>query len=131
MAETKFQPGFRLSTVDCIVFVVGTIASFWLWPTAWWIGFIVVFVVAHFFLFCNVFRIARTLELIWSGIFVVLTYCTIMFGTPTWAITIAVSLLTTAVLVAIEMQKPSYHGILWQRINPRLREWWASQDSKS
>ena len=23
-------------------------------------------------------------------------------------------------------RKPSYHGIGWQRINPRLRAWWGS-----
>lgn len=82
MAEVKFQPGFRISVIDGIVIVSGTIAAVSLWPTAWWIGFVVAFVVAHFFVFCNIFRVARPLELAWSGIFIVLTYCTITFGIP-------------------------------------------------
>jgi hypothetical protein len=28
-------------------------------------------------------------------------------------------------VVVAEMLKPSYHGVGWQRINPRLPEWWA------
>jgi len=31
----------------------------------------------------------------------------------------------TVAVVVVEMCKPSYHGVGWQRINPRLREWWA------
>ena len=68
-----FQPGFRLSAIDVIVILVGAIASVVLWSTVWWIGFVIAFVVAHFFLFCNVFRVARPLELAWSGLFIVLT----------------------------------------------------------
>ncbi len=95
--------------------------------TAWWIGFVVAFVVAHFFLFCNVFRIARTLELIWAAIFVALTYCTIMLGVPDWSLTIGGCVLVTTTLIVIELRKPSYHGILWKRINPHLLQWWESR----
>ena len=127
VALKKFQPGFRISVVDIIVIVVSTMAAIALWPTAWWIGFVVAFVVAHFFLFCNVFRIARTLELIWATIFVALTYCTIMLGVPDWSLTIGGCLLVTTILIVIEMRKPSYHGILWRRINPHLLQWWESR----
>ena len=37
------------------------------WQTVWWLGFAIAYVVAHFFLFCNVFRIARRPELIMGG----------------------------------------------------------------
>ena len=126
MAASTFQPGFRLSTVDIVVIVAGAIASIALWSTAWWIGFVVAFVIAHFFLFCNIFRIARPLELVWSGIFIALAYCTITFEKPSWLITIVGSLIATTIVIAIEMRKPSYHGILWQRINPQLLQWWAN-----
>lgn len=126
MAEVKFQPGFRISVIDGIVIVSGTIAAVSLWPTAWWIGFVVAFVVAHFFVFCNIFRVARPLELAWSGIFIVLTYCTITFGIPSWPVSIACSLTATLAIIAIEMRKPSYHGIFWQRINPGLPQWWTN-----
>jgi hypothetical protein len=122
-----FKPGFRLSLVDGVVIVVGTVASIVMWSTVWWIGFVISFVIAHFFLFCNVVRMARPLELMWSGIFLVLTYCTITFEQPSWPVTIAASLLTTAAVVAVEMRKPSYHGVFWQRINPNLPQWWADR----
>ena len=85
------------------------------------------FVVAHFFMFCNIFRVARPLELAWSGVFIALTFCTIMFEKPSWRITIIASLLATVFVVAVEMRKPSYHGVLWRRINPKLPQWWAAQ----
>jgi hypothetical protein len=131
MAERKFQPGFRFSKTDAAVIVVGAIASIVLWSTAWWLGFIVAFVVGHFFLFCNVFRVARPLELTWAGVFVVLTYCTVAFGVPSWPISIGVTLLITIAMIAITMRKPSYHGILWSRINPGLPQWWAANDNCS
>ena len=127
MNPSAFQPGFRLSAVDGAVIVIGSVASLVLWSNTWWHGFIVAFVVAHFFAFCNVFRIARPLELLWSAIFVALTYGTITYEKPSWLITIIGSLLATVIVVAIEMRKPSYHGILWQRINPQLPQWWASR----
>lgn len=125
MKQAHFQPGFRISAIDGIVILVGMIASVLLWPTVWWIGFVVAFVLAHFFMFCNIFRVARPLELAWSGVFIALTYCTITVGILSWAISIGGSLLATLAVILIEMRKPSYHGILWQRINPGLPEWWA------
>jgi hypothetical protein len=127
VAQPIFQPGFRFSIVDGIVIVVGSIASIVFWSDAGWIAFVIAFVVAHFFLFCNIFRLARPLELLWSFVFILLSFCTITFEKPSWLITIAGSLLTTAVVVAAEMREPSYHGILWQRINPTLPQWWAAE----
>jgi hypothetical protein len=121
-----FQPGFRLSFIDVVVLVIGATASAALWNAVWWIGFIVAFVVAHFFLFCNVFRIARPLELAWAGVFIALVYGTIAFSVPGWPAAIAGSLAVTVAVIALEMRKLSYHGVLWQRINPALPEWWSA-----
>lgn len=64
--------GFRFFATDAIAILVciaGTVVGLqalgsiaWLFP----------FVVSHFFLFCNVFRIPRHLELTWAGIFLFL-----------------------------------------------------------
>ncbi|MCE9608553.1 MAG: hypothetical protein K8U03_27015 [Planctomycetia bacterium] len=129
MPGAVFQPGFRISVVDRLVIVVGAAAAIALWSIAWWLGFIVAYVVMHFFLFCNIFRVARAPELVWSGLFIGLTYGTLTFGVPSWAITIGVSLAATALIVALEMRKPSYHGVLWQRINPGLPQWWAKRSA--
>ena len=120
----EFRPGFRLSIIDALVIFVGVISSLYFWSRTWWISFIIAFVVGHFFLFCNVFRIARPLELIWASVFCVFTLCTLAYNVPTWPITVTISLIVTAVVIVIEMKKPSYHGVGWRWINPKLREWW-------
>ena len=125
-----FAPGVRLSSADVIVLLFGAVAATALALLTWWWGFVVAFVVGHFFLFCNVFRIGRTSELLWALVFVLLVAGTIAADSPGWAITVAVSLSLTAVLVLIEMRKPSYHGIGWQRINPELPAWWQARETK-
>ena len=60
-----------------MVLAGGVVAAIVLSMFVWWQGFVVGFVVAHFFLFCNVVRMARPLEFLWSGIFVALAAATI------------------------------------------------------
>jgi hypothetical protein len=125
MPSAQFQPGFRCSCPDLVILLGGAAAAgaalVWLEP---WAGFVISFVIGHFFLFCNVFRIARMLELAWAALFVVLAAGTVSVGFPGWPITVGLSLAATVVVVILEMRKPSYHGIFWQQINPGLREWW-------
>lgn len=124
MIATTFSPGFRLSLLDIGVLVVGALTAWVLAAQMWWLGFIVGFVVAHFFLFCNVFRLGRPLELAWAGVFVALAGGTIVQDAPGWGITAAGSLSATMVVILLEMRKPSYHGVLWRWINPGLPDWW-------
>lgn len=128
-AQDRFAPGFRLSALDAIVVVVGLVAAFALATIVPWWGFMVAFVVAHFFLFCNVVRMARPLELAWAGIFLALAAATIALDAPGWPITTSVSLAATVLVVVIQMRKPSYHGLGWQRINPGLRAWWEASEA--
>ncbi|MFY9314316.1 MAG: hypothetical protein WAO95_02005 [Burkholderiales bacterium] len=93
----------------------------------WWMGLIVGFAVGHFFLFCNVFRVGKPLELTWSAIFVALSGSTIVTGRPGWLVTVAVTLAATPVVIVAQVRSPSYHGIAWQRLNPKLREWWETR----
>jgi hypothetical protein len=127
MKQAAFAPGFRLSVVDVFVLVGGTAATIVLSLYVWWWGFVPAFVLAHFFLFCNVVRMARPLELVWAGVFVVLAGATVAFETPGWLRTAIASLLVTVVVVVVEMRKPSYHGVGWQRINPGLPAWWEAR----
>jgi hypothetical protein len=122
-----FAPGFRLSIRDVIVILVGIAAASYLFTIEPWWSFIVVFVVAHFFLFCNVVRMARPLELIWAATFLALASATLLTETPAWPVTASISLVVTVVVVVLQMRKPSYHGLGWQRINPSLRLWWATR----
>jgi hypothetical protein len=127
MPASRFAPGFRLSKLDVVVLVVGTLLSLGLAAAGSWLALVVAWVIGHFFLFCNVFRLSRPLELVWAAVFVVLAGSTAATHYPGWAATTAISLAATVVVVAVEMRKPSYHGILWQRINPGLRAWWEAQ----
>ena len=122
-----FAPGFRLSLRDVIVILVGIAAAFYLFGIEPWWSFVVVFVVAHFFLFCNVVRMARPLELIWAATFLALASATLLTEAPGWPVTTSVSFAVTVVIVVAQMRKPSYHGLGWQRINPELRAWWDAR----
>jgi len=126
VAVAKFSPGFRVSAVDLVVLVVGAIATAALASIdASW-GLVIGLPVAHFFLFCNVFRVSRAFELLWAGVFVLLAVPTIAWGVPGWWTTVVVSVCVMAAVVVAEMFKPSYHGVGWQRINPELRDWWEA-----
>jgi hypothetical protein len=127
MKQSAFAPGFRLSVVDGFVLVGGVAATIVLSMIVWWWGFVLGFVLGHFFLFCNVVRMARPLELLWGGVFVALAGATIAVETPGWLVTASVSLVLTAIVVVVEMRKPSYHGVGWKRINPGLPAWWESR----
>jgi hypothetical protein len=127
MTTRTFSPGFRCSALDVVVLVVGTITCIAAAQFDLRSAFVIGFTVGHFFLFCNMFRMSRPLELIWSAVFVGLCVATFQTGWPGWIATAALSLLMTVIVVAIEMRGPSYHGVCWRTINPRLPEWWEAQ----
>jgi len=125
-----FAPGFRISWFDAAVMIAGIIVACIASAYAWWAGTVISFVVGHFFLFCNVFRIARKPELIWAAVFIVLIGATVLTGMPGWIVAFSVSFIVAVLLIYLEMQKTSYHGIFWSKINPGLREWWEEQQSQ-
>ncbi|MFL6657686.1 MAG: hypothetical protein ACJ8GW_06430, partial [Massilia sp.] len=88
------------------------------------LGWVILFVAFHFFLFCNVFRIARHLELMWAVMFVLLAVCGITTGEPGLLALYCASSMFAVGLITWHMRQPSYHGIGWQRINPALPQWW-------
>ena len=116
-----------MSKFDVAILVVGIVATIAAATVEWWIAFIIEFVIGHFFLFCNVVRLARPLELAWAAVFMALAAGTIIAGIPGWLATAGFSLAATAVVVAVEARKPSYHGVGWQWINPDLPTWWEAQ----
>jgi hypothetical protein len=66
MSLRPFAPGFRLSAIDVGVVLAGAIGSFLVAQVESWFGLAIAFTVGHFFLFCNVFRMPRPLELAWA-----------------------------------------------------------------
>ena len=115
--------GFRLSAVDMIVLAVTGPATWWAWAEIGSMSGVIPLVVGHFFLFCNVFRIHRTKELLWAAI------CLLNVGA--WAITddmwwpgiLMIQMPITVILIWTETRLPRYHGIFARRLNPRLDDY--------
>lgn len=127
MATKPFSPGFRISKTDMFVVIAGSVGASLAAQIEWWMGLIIAFVVGHFFLFCNVFRVARPLELAWATLFTMLAGSTIAMGHPGWPVTFAATLAATVAVIVMQMRNPAYHGVAWQSINPNLPQWWAAQ----
>lgn len=124
----EFAPGMRLSGLDIGVLLATGAGCGWIAvESSPLVAGGIAFVVGHFFLFCNVFRFRRAPELIWAAVFTGLAAATILLQTPGWMATFAISALLTVVLVAIEMRHPSYHGLFWRQVNPRLPDYWQSK----
>ena len=126
----KFQPGFRLSEMDVGIIMLGVCVSVLLARVDERLGLVVLFVLAHFFLFCNVLRMSRPLELIWAVLFVLLAGSTFYFGLPPWNTTLAAMLVVTLFLAFVQILLPSYHGVFWRKINPNLKQWWDVREGR-
>jgi hypothetical protein len=126
----KFQPGFRLSEMDVGFLMLGVCAAVLLARLDERLGVALLFVLAHFFLFCNVLRMSRPLELIWAVLFVLLAGSTFYFGLPPWNYTLAAMLVVTLILAFVQILQSSYHGVLWRKINPNLKQWWAAREGR-
>jgi hypothetical protein len=124
---TNFRPGFRISEIDVGVVILGMLGSVLLGRFNDILGIATLLTVAHFFLFCNVLRMSRPLELIWAVVFVLLAGSTLVFGMPTWRLTLILILSVTATFTVIQVFLPSYHGVFWRYINPNLPQWWESR----
>jgi hypothetical protein len=127
-----FQPGPRLSLGDAIALLVMVLATIGAAQVhlgaAWLIGTACV----HFGLFCNVFRVPLALELVWATWFVALTIPTITTSAVPVAGTVALAFGLGAMVIALAMRRPDYHGLFWGRVNPELPAWWsARQGSRS
>jgi hypothetical protein len=104
--------GFRFSTVDGCVLVVGAIASAVLAYAVGTMALIVVVPLVHFFLFCNVFRVRRWLELWWTATFVLNAGAWfVLAGEVSWLAILAVQLPITVAVIAWQMRQPDYHGV--------------------
>jgi hypothetical protein len=122
-----FRPGFRLSSTDIAVLAAGAVGALLVGRLEFWFGLVIAFVVLHFFFFCNVFRMPRTLEFIWAALFLLLIGSTVTTQQPGWTISFVLALIGAAVLVLFQMSRPSYHGVGWRYINPQLPQWWQAR----
>jgi hypothetical protein len=115
--------GFRLSIIDAVVLVAAGPATWLAWPRIGALAGVIPLVVLHFFLFCNIFRIHRTKELIWAAVCVVNVFAWAAFGETSWAGILSVQLPLTVGLIIWEIRGPWYHGICARQWNARLDDY--------
>ena len=73
MADRVFSPGARFSSGDAVALLVFLMVAGDIGAIAPGVGAAIIFVVAHFFLFCNILRMERSAELMWAAFFVALS----------------------------------------------------------
>lgn len=117
MHEDHVPAGFRFSWTDAVVLLLGlpTTVTLWIWVETF--ALMVPFLLIHFLLFCNIFRVCRFFELIWSAFFVV-NFC-LWLAAEVWGVWIGFSWLgvlalqtpITVLLIWLQVRAPEYHGI--------------------
>lgn len=115
--------GFRFSVADAVVLVAfgGVSALLHRFESAlWWV---VAMAAGHFFLFCNIFRVARRRELLWAAFFVCNVGLWLLLGRLDWYTVLACQLPVTAGVIAWEVRAARYHGVFADRLNPRLQDY--------
>jgi hypothetical protein len=115
--------GFRLSAADAIVIALTILGTYLGWRQVGSFVLVLPFVVGHFFLFCNVFRIRRQLELIWGAVFLLLCLAALLLRQFDIYWVTGLQLGTTVFLLFMEIRNPHYHGILARKLNPRLDDY--------
>lgn len=109
--------GFRFSTTDAIVLLTGAIGVAMLAEKASELALLIGFTVGHFFLFCNIFRVRRGPEVIWSLVFLLNAVLSLQFDLYSFLIACLVQLPLTAYLLYRETRMPYYHGVFCHRWN--------------
>lgn len=122
-ALPRAEAGFRCSARD----EAGLTAAALLATAASWYSvdaaIVIVTVVGHFFVFCNVVRLRRSFELTWAACYTaaaaVLTKLDAFHAGPLALAITPVTLL----LIALEVRSARYHGAGWRIVNPRWRSY--------
>ena len=129
MHKNEFKPGFRLSILDIIVLIVGILGVWYFREISPEFSSVILFVVCHFFYFCNITRMSRIPELVWATCFVLIYGAGVFYGMVTVNEAFIISIIVTLVLTFLEIRKPSYHGIFWLKINPNLKVWFENRST--
>lgn len=112
------RPGFRFAATDGLILLASAVLCYlciWRFPEVVWV---VIMAVGHFFLFCNVFRVCRNLELLWAGAFVVF----VMLGTwrewP-WYMMALLQIPVTVAVIGVEVIGSNYRGVGYRFLEDR------------
>lgn len=121
-ASRQHKPrGMRMSWGDAGVLLLAGAITAGLWPVIDEMALLFAVVPGHFFLFCNVFRVPRTHELVWSGVFLVNVSVWYVLGPLDWWAVLGTQAPITAGLILHAFLLNDYHGLFW-RYAPRPRQ---------
>lgn len=104
-------PGFRFSLNDALVLLVSGIVAVLLWKPLPHLSVLLLFVIGHFFLFCNVFRVRRNYEYLWGAVFVVNATLWLLLKPEGFHWALLAQLPVTVAVIVAEMRSDRYHGI--------------------
>jgi hypothetical protein len=112
--------GFRFFPSDAVVLAVLLAWSGWWWRTFPDLAWLPLAVGGHFFVFCNVIRLHRRMELLWAGIFVINGAAWLVWAEVRPGAVLVSQLPFTVAFLVREIRLPRYHGVFADRWNPRL-----------
>lgn len=114
---SKSKVGFRLSQIDILVLTItGLITYFYpsnfLYPKELNSFFhaLIPYIVANFFLFCNVFRVRTKYELCWVASATINMLISLCYFNNFYLF-FAMQSVCTLVAIIFEIKSPTYHGI--------------------
>jgi len=121
--DTPVARGAVFSFYDFAILFSAFVLTILGWKIVGAYSLFLVFVIGHFFLFCNVFRVRRKTELLWAIIFIInYLVCTILdYIDILWIFSI--QLVVTLILILIEVRHPHYSGVFSTRIKPGIDDW--------
>jgi hypothetical protein len=80
-------------------------------------------VVVQFFLFCNIFRVRTSLEMVWAFLFTPVTVIVLWMGWSPWFVPM-VLWSVGAILILVSTKDSLYCGLGWKGLNPDLEKNW-------
>lgn len=108
--------GFRFSATDALAIIVCAAVTIWLLPVLGSIAWLFPFVLGHFFLFCNIFRVPRKPELLWASFFITLAaICLVLDVSILHSMWMVVPVTVGVLLYAVQL--PTYHGIYSSKLD--------------
>ena len=108
------KPGFRFSAVDGLFLALCAGGILLLRERLGTFVWIIAAAAGHFFLFCNVFRVRRSYELIWTAVFLLNVTAWTWSHRFSWTGVLGVQLPVTAAVILLEVRSPRYHGVFFR-----------------
>ena len=120
LAPAQRRHGFRFSVWDGLIIGGGGALAFWLRSIGFGLWWLVPVVLAHFFVFCNIFLVWRRWELLWAVLFIFNVAAHVASGSASGLSVLVWQTPVTLAIIALQMRSPWYHGIFARRLNPQL-----------